>query len=296
MHRRLPIALVVLVLLAGCGGAGDLGGGETATGGDATVTAAESSDGGDGGAVGVQEDSDGTADLDAQANLQSRYRVKTARVDLQVDAYRAARSTLVEETRALGGYVERETTDRHTRGNETWTTGTLVLRVPTEQYDPLMDRVESTGTVQHRESNVKDVTERVVDLRARLQNLRAQRDRLRDLYESANETDAILRVGQRLSEVQGEIERVEGRLQVLESQVAYSTVRVELHEEPPSEPPGSVEPAWYETGVVAAFLASVDGVVVLARMLVVGVAYLLPYALALALPVAGIYGVARRVG
>lgn len=296
MSRRLVLAVVVLVVLAGCGGAGvgDDGGGASSADQTAVEADAERSDGGDDGGS-VQTGSDGGSDLDARAKAQTRYRIQTARLELEVDSYGDTRDDLVSETRSLGGYVDRETSDRHTRGNESWTTGTLVLRIPAENYDQVIETVEAAGTVKHKEVKSKDVTEEVVDLQARLRNLRAQRDRLRDLYESANETEDVLRVGQRLSEVQGEIERVEGRLEVLENQVAYSTVRIEISEEPRERKLGPEEAAWYETGVLAAFLQSVDGVFVVGRMFVVGAAYLVPYALAFSIPVAGLYVGARRL-
>lgn len=309
MTRRLvcSLLLVFLVVLAGCSGAET--GADGGSSGEATMTTAqaatESGDGGAGSGGGgdtaadsgseVKTGSSGGASFDARAKTQPRYRIKTANIRLTVDSYKNTRTSLVSTTRSLGGYVDSHSSDRHTRHNQSWTTGTIVLRVPAENYDQLIDAVESSGTVEHRETKTRDVTERVVDLQARLKNLKNQRDRLRDLYESANETEDILRVGERLSEVQGEIERVEGRLQVLQNQVAYSTVRIQIREEPPEEVERKTEPAWYETGMAAAFLQSVDGVLVLGRMFAVGFAYVAPYLLALGIPIAGVYGAVRRL-
>lgn len=298
MSRRLALAVVVLVVIAGCSGAGsggDDGGASSADQPVAESDAERRDDGGDDGGS-VETGSDSGSEIDARAKAQSRLRIRTARVELEVDSYEETRDELVAEAQSLGGYVDRETSDRHSRGNESWTSGTLVLRVPSENYDQLLGTVESSGTVRHKEAKSEDVTEQVVDLRARLRNLEAQRDRLRDLYDSANETEEILRVGQRLSEVQGEIERVEGKLEVLENQVAYSTVRIELSEERPEGRIGPEPEAWYETGVLAAFLESINGVIVVGRMFVVGAAYLAPYALAFGIPVAGLYVGARRLG
>jgi len=304
MSRKRVLAVVLLVVLAGCGGSGSGGDASQATKAGATVTEAEAAgggsgvadEGGDDGGAQLDSGSDSGRSIDARAKTQARYRIKTARIRLDVESYADARGRLVSETRALGGYVDSETSDRHTRGNETWKTGTLVLRVPSENYEQVIAAAEASGTVVHKETDARDVTERVVDLRARLTNLQSQRDRLRDLYESANDTEAILQVGQRLSEVQGEIERVQGKLQVLENQVAYSTVRIQLQEQPPEGPVGPQAAAWYETGVIAAFIESVNGVVVVGRMLVVGIAYVAPYTMAFGIPVAGLYVVARRFG
>lgn len=299
--RLLVVAVVILVVLAGCSGADSGSDDGQLRDEDTAVPEAEADEGGGSGdgAGDTEEVKSGSSDggtFDSRAKSQARYRIKTADIELEVESYRNTRNTLVAEAQTLGGYVDSETSDRHTRGNETWTTGTVVMRVPSENYDRLLETVAASGTVEHKETRTRDVTERVVDLQARLTNLKRQRDRLRDLYESANETEDILRVGDRLSEVQGEIERVEGRLQILENQVAYSTVRVHINEERPEGRIGAEKSSWYETSVFAAFIESVQGVIVFGRMVVVGVAYLAPYAFALGIPVAGIYGLARRYG
>jgi hypothetical protein len=154
--------------------------------------------------------------------------------------------------------------------------------------------VNDSGTVVSAQQNVEDVTDQVVDLEARLRTLRAERDRLRELYQEANSTEEVLAVEERLSEVQTEIERAEARLASLERRVALSTVTVEIREPRPGAPP---EGAWYDTPLVEAFLASVNGVVVTTRALAVATAYAAPYLLAFGLPpVAGVALAWRRWG
>jgi len=215
-------------------------------------------------------------------------------VSLTVDDFDAARSNLTDATERRGGFVADAGERVRGSGNRTWTVGELTLRVPAENYSALLERAKAEGEVRSASTRTKDVTDRLVDLEARLENLRAERDRLRELYESANDTETVLAVQRELSDVQTEIERIEAQRESLERQVRYSTITVELAEERPDAP--ATEPsAWYDTGLLAAFVESVSGVGVALRALAVGTAYAAPYALAFGLPAVGVVAALRRL-
>jgi len=283
----LAAALVLLAVTAGCGGAGIGSGGDggeraAAGGGDGG-----SGGGGDGGLSSGAPDEARDPGDGALAQLGQRQVILTGRVVLEVDDFEAARRNLSAAARARGGFVSDARAQLHRVDGDRYRTGVVVLRVPQDNFSALMERVETGGTVVTSETNSQDVTDQLVDVEARLSSLRAERDRLRALFDRANETEDVLAVERRLSDVQTEIERLEARQGSLERRVAYSTITVELREDRP-------EPAvehWYDVGVVGAFLESVDGVVVTVRALAVGLAYALPYLLAFGVPI-GAIGVA----
>jgi hypothetical protein len=280
--RTVSALLVLLVLLAGCGGsAGGAqvsgGGADSATVAEANVEAERAADtsAGDGGG-GAAETADRTA-------ATGRSIIRTGEVRLRVDDYESARANLTAAVEARGGYVSDSTKQVHDRGEESWTSGRVVLRVPAENFSDTMTTVEREGRVLESSTSTEDVTDQVVDLQARLENLRAERDRLRELYQRANDTEDVLAVERRLSEVQTEIERTEARLQNLQRQVAYSTITVEMAEPRPDRP---APDQWYDTPVLAAFLDSVHGVGVVLRATVVAAAYAAPYLLVFLTPFA----------
>lgn len=278
-RRLILILLAALVVLAGCNGAaggGDAGGGgagyaETAVEAEAESRAADSG-GGDGGNAG-----------DTDVDTAGRSIIRTGEVRLRVDDYDDAQSNLTAAVEARGGYVSDSAKQVRDRGGEDWTSGRVVLRVPAENFSETMAVAEREGTVLESRTSSEDVTDQVVDLEARLENLRAERDRLRTLYDRANDTEDVIAVERRLSEVQTEIERTEARLQNIQRRVAYATITVELVEPRPDRP---APDQWYETPVVAAFLDSVEGVGVLLRAAVVAAAYAAPYLLVAFTPIA----------
>jgi hypothetical protein len=297
------LALAAMLVLAGCsgGGTGTNGGGDggsaevAQSGGSAEeATAAAEATAADGAGADAAAKRGASASASANGFAASRARIRLGTVALEVEEYGATRRNLSAAAREYGGFVSDSNEEVHERGNATWTTGTLVVRVPRENFSAMMDRAKAAGRVQSSNTETKDVTEQVVDTEARLENLRSERERLRDLYESANSTEDVLAVQERLSEVQGEIERLEARLRSLRNRIAYSTITIQLREEPPEPDPGPEPPAWYDTPVVTAFLDSVSGVVTTLRAAVVAAAYAAPYALVFGVPAIGLAVVARR--
>lgn len=286
MQRNSPlvtIALACLLVLAGCTGAGN--------GGDGATQASLGADAPDSEAMAtgtpVEEAND------AESSSSNRMRIYTAELTVRVDEFDASRSNLSNAIDAHGGYVGNSQVRASERDNETYRDGRFTYRVPAENYSAFLETARAEGTVVQESENVQDVTGQHADLEARLENLRAERDRLRELYEQANETEDVLAVQRELSDVQGEIERIEARLQALENRVAYATVTVELREERPDV--DYDEDNWYDTGVVAAFLESVDGAIVALRALVVGIAYAIPYVIAFGVPLVGAGLLFRRI-
>lgn len=294
----LAVCCALLLALAGCsgGGSGDAGGG-TAEPDLAATEAAEATPAGEAtgasGADGAATGSDGGDGDRPDVQAADRQLIRTASVSLRVDDYDAARTDVVSVVEAAGGYVGDASRQVYGEGNETWIEGRLTLRVPAGNYSEVLVAVEERGEVLEVTERTRDVTEQVVDLRARLESLEAERDRLRELYARANDTEEVLAVQRELSDVQTEIERLEAQLQSLERQVAYSTITIHLQEPEPGF--GSIETSrWYDTPLVEAFLASVEGVVVAARAAVVLTAYALPYAVAVGVPAAALALVYRR--
>jgi TolA-binding protein len=282
MERRARVVGTLLVALmavvAGCGGAAQSGGGA----GDGAA-AEERADATQAESTALAADSGGSDEASSVQSIDSRALVRTGRIELEVTDFERTERNLTQLVESRDGFVSDTQQQQRRVGDRTYLVGEMVLRVPNERFSATFADVQEEGEVLQSSTSTEDVTEQLVDIEARLDNLRAQRDRLRALYENANDTEAVLQVERRLSEVQTEIERLEARKQALERRVAYSTITVEIREERPDRL--GVDEKWYDIGFVGAFLESVDGVVVAATAAVVLVGYALPYFLAVFLPI-----------
>lgn len=286
-RRSVALALItaVLVLTAGClGGGGPM---EDSASGN-----------GNGNGNGNGDEAAQSAGVGAEAGsggVQARQRsiIRTGAVELTVDDFDATRQALTRTVREQGGFVSDSRVDTDERDNETYKSGTVVVRVPRGNFSTVVDQARTMGELESVNVESEDVTDQLVDLDARLENLRAERERLRALYQNASDTDAVLDVQEELSDVQEEIETLEAEKQSLERQVALSTLRVQLREQQPESESTDAED-WTDTPALVAFLDSVNGVITSMQTLIVTTAYLLPY-LVVYVPLIGgtVYGISR---
>lgn len=222
--------------------------------------------------------------------------VYTASLTLRVEDVPAAMDALVQETKALGGYILRsaQQTQRLPDGR-TVIRGELSVRVPAENLDEALRRYRRIALeVLHDEVTSKDVTEEYIDIEARLRNLRATEEELRNFLNKARTTDEVLKIYDQLQRVREEIERLEGRRRYLEQVTTYALVDIIL--QPKEVPPPVVPESWSAKAVAqAAVRALVRTLQALATLGIWLVLYLLPVLLIVALPMALAVWVARRM-
>lgn len=109
----------------------------------------------------------------------------------------------------------------------------ITVRVPAAQFDAVLERVEALGEVVERSVKASDVTEQMLDLNIRLDNARRARERLLEHLAKSEKMEDTLKIEAELTRVTGELELLEGKLRYLESQIAMSTIRVELNTNQP---------------------------------------------------------------
>jgi hypothetical protein len=91
----------------------------------------------------------------------------------------------------------------------------MTIRIPASKFDSTMDALEVLkvqGTTPEVSESAQDVTEEYVDVSARIESLEAARDRLLDLMNQAETTEALLQAEAQLTQREAEIEALKGRL------------------------------------------------------------------------------------
>ena len=168
-----------------------------------------------------------------------------------------------------GGFV----LSSQTRGQRR---GTLVLRIPAKRFDDAMVALRAIGVVQAQSITGKDVTAQYIDLKARLENAIGQRTVLRNLMAEATTIQETITVQNRLSQVELEVEQIQGQLNFIDDQVAEATVRVEMHEEDAAQlqQTDAVE----NPSLGSAWDRSIQGFLNVVSAVVIGLGYLLPLA------------------
>lgn len=183
----------------------------------------------------------------SQTNVDlTRKQIRNAVLTVETKTYDAALTSVEQKVGELNGYVE--SSDSFGSGSgRGYRSATLVLRIPAEQLDAFLSAVGEVGNLVSQSIETKDVTVNYVDVESRLNALKAEQEALTDLLKAASSLSDILDIRDRLAEVTGEIESFQAQLQLLDSQVAYSTVTLTL-DEVEVESLGNGQGFWNETG------------------------------------------------
>jgi len=187
--------------------------------------------------------------------------IKNGQVELRVerDTFGDSVDEVMLLARRFGGSVQSTAIDDSGDGR-----GTVIVRVPSDRFEDALTELRDIGRIESQFVDTQDVTDEFVDLEARIRNARtAERVLLNLMNEATNIADTI-RVQNQLERVQENIERMRGRLRVLEDQTSFSTLAVDVVEEgAPKEDPdeaGTLIKAWRDA--VDGFMGVVSGVIV----------------------------------
>lgn len=223
VHRRFAPAAagaaVVAILLAGC----SMGAGESSApsaGMPAEVAPAP-------GPAEDQavEDASGGA-VESESLVPDRSVITTGWVAITVDDPVASAEDVADLAQQSGGRVDSRT---ETPGTDTQQpSAQLVLRIPSDELDGVVDRLRELGTVTSVSMNASDVTQQRQDVEARIEALGASVDRLQQLLSTATSITDLIAIESELTTRQAELDSLTQQRDLLVDQVDFSTVTVEL--------------------------------------------------------------------
>jgi hypothetical protein len=208
--------------------------------------------------------------------------VYTAMINLIVDDFARADQALIELVKAHKGYV---ISSEVTGSTGSPRTGQWKVRVPIDQFDSFRTALAKLGEPERSSTDSQDVTEEYYDVEARIKTKKAEEASLLKLLEnSTGKIEDILSVRRELSRVREEIERHQGRLQVLAKLTAMSTLTINVRERSSYRPP---EAADFGTTIGRTFSDSWSALLGFGKGVVIFLTALVPW-----LPLAALIGVA----
>jgi hypothetical protein len=236
-----------------------------------------------------------SADLDS-ANLGSvaeRMIIRSADLAVVVEDTETALIEIRGVATALNGYVS----NSNVRRVDERLRGTVTIRVPAESFDVAMDQIKHLALEVERENiSGQDVTEEYTDLSARRRNLEATEEELlallTEVRERTRKAEDVLAVHRELTNIRGQIEQIQGRMQYLERMTGLATINVELI---PGQDEPIVEAGWQPVRTArAALRALIDTGQFVVDALIWLVVYILPVLLVLLIPVIVLVVILRR--
>ena len=166
--------------------------------------------------------SDPSAHAAAQLVSQRRIIVRAANMVIVVDEIQAAIDDISQMADSMGGWVV--STDRSRKHD-----GSVSIRVPAASLDPAIEKLrELARDVETEITTSQDVTDEYYDLQSRLKNQQATEAALIRLLDRAENVEHALAIQRELSNVQENVERLLGRIKLLEETSAFSLITVSL--------------------------------------------------------------------
>ena len=164
--------------------------------------------------------------------------ISTASISLEVEAVESTIKQVQAVVEGMGGFVENLSSSGGPKNQH----ANMTLRVPQDQFLPVVEAIENLGVVQSRNLGSEDVSERFIDLEARLKSSLREEQSLLSLLGRTATVSEVLAIERELARVRADVERFQGQLNFLERRVDLATIHLSLS--PPQgsgrEPPSAV--------------------------------------------------------
>jgi hypothetical protein len=159
--------------------------------------------------------------------LDARKIIRNGALDLLVNDVSQSVDKIGSLAAAAGGFVEKSN-----QTNSGSHAASVTLRIPAARLDQVISQIKSLATTVDRESvEARDVTREYIDLDARLRNAQAEEVQYLQILKRATTIKDTLDVTEKLSDVRGRIEQMQGEMKFLTSQIDLSTLEISLHAE-----------------------------------------------------------------
>lgn len=157
--------------------------------------------------------------------LSTRKIVRNGSLELLVSDVGQSINKISSIVNEVGGFVEKST-----QTNSGGHSANLTVRVPAGRLDQVVAKVKGLATTIDRESvEVRDVTREYIDLDARLRNAQAEEAQFLQIMKRAATIKDTLDVTEKLSDVRGRIEEMQGEMKFLTAQIEMSSLEIALH-------------------------------------------------------------------
>lgn len=207
--------------------------------------------------------------------------ITTSRVDISVeyedirDAVRQAQD-LVEQQ---DGHIQSRD-ENYSLESDTEVRSTITFRVPAENHEEVMDRMDELGEVKNITENADDVSDEVVELETRIENAESSLERLRDFIEDAETTEELLQVEEQINRRQADLEVMIGQRDGLIGESELSTLTVVFTADTPDdiEEPEPVEATTFnDNAFMDNLMRGWSGIVATVNFFFAAFGLLLPY-------------------
>jgi hypothetical protein len=277
------VALAATLALAGCGDGSD---NAQSSSGSAPNLDAPAGAPAKGGAPEAAEPARDQAAEAPDLKVDQRSIIYTGAITVRVDDVNIAAARAAGIATAAGGFVGG---DKRNSGSGSQD-ATLELRVPAEKFTPVVDQLAGLGNEEQRGINTEDVTEQTIDLDARIATQQARVDSGRKLLAQAKSLSDLVMLEREVATREADLASLQAKKRRLADLTALSTITVVLLD------PDAV--AAQDDDGPPGFLAGLEngwkGLLASLAVLLTVLGWIMPWVIAIGLPVWGIIWLYRR--
>ncbi len=237
LTAAVAVVMMLMAVLAACSAGSS---NESMAIGDAP-SMNEAAGGMDAGAADAVKPESGGAVGEAVSGEFDRKIIRTVNMSCEATAYDDAVTAIMTALAEHGGYVEASTvTNDQTAGKTAEQIGnarraSYTLRIPAEKLDAFLEALRTDGGIHvvSQDMSSDEITGAYYDTKTRLETLNAEKTSLSAMLEGFTDygdISAMLQVQERLYNVIEEMEALQTKLNLYDSQVAMSTVNLSLRE------------------------------------------------------------------
>ena len=168
------------------------------------------------------------------SEVANRKLVRNATVELEIVAFDDAVQKITAFANEERGYMATTNSQKQANGK---LRGQVIVKVLPENLDRFLQKIRGLGELKNQTLGTEDVTKAYFDTDARLKNARVMEERLIEMLKTkTGKVSDLLQVEKELSRVREDIEKMQGELKYLDSQVQFATVTISLAEKDMEEP------------------------------------------------------------
>ena len=219
--KNIIALLLVALLLTGCGAKGVA---EDSVSYDTNEMIAETGAAMDSEAVMMPESPNATVETGRKWIVTMDLSVETQDLD-------AALTQLSDQIGGFEGYVQNQNIHNGSSySGRRYRSANLTIRIPVAKTEEFTAQVGDICHVVSQNKQQEDVTLTYVATESRLNALKTEETRLLELLAQAEDMSDLLQIEARLTDVRYELESVTTQLRVLENQVDYATISLNIDE------------------------------------------------------------------
>lgn len=162
-----------------------------------------------------------------QIAITERKLIKQGSLSFETDSVDKTKRYIADKVKFYEGYISKEYSYDFTEQKQY----ELEIRIPSQKFDYFLESLNGVMvSLDHKDIQVKDITEEYVDIEARIKSKKDLMNRYIELLKQAKTVAEMLDIEREIGNLQADIESFEGRLNYLQNQTSLSTITLTFYE------------------------------------------------------------------